>query len=69
MPKTKMELKDDEIVRFEVSKKDDGKLWILMVSADTPLSQDEFAASCLALGNDVLDGNVSWEDAEEIEGH
>ncbi len=60
---------DADDINFEVGRRDDGKLWTLAVTCKQGLSEKEFAASMIELGNDILEDKVSFEDADESDCH
>lgn len=65
----KKEPKDDAIVYHEISKRDDGRLWIVNVTCSDALSEDEFAMACISLGQDILEGKVDWDTGETSDQH
>lgn len=50
---------DDTEFTFELGQAEDGKTWVLKVSADEKISEQEFAACLLSLAEDMLKGEVS----------
>lgn len=58
---------DDAEIDFEVGHDADEKIWRVTVTCSEKLSEDEFAACIIDLGKDILEGAVSFEEADEIE--
>lgn len=67
MPKSKVEKSDDAQFDFEVGKDEDSKAWRLTITCgNEEISEQEFGAACISLGTDILEGIVSFDEAEEI---
>ncbi len=64
---TKDTAEDD--VSFEVGKRDDNTLWHVSVMCKGGISQDEFAAALISLGEDILKGKVDFDTAPDAVGH
>jgi hypothetical protein len=63
---------DEQEIAFEVGQKSDGKLWTVTVTCTEGLTEKEFAAAILSLANDIICGDVSFDnmpDAEAQEQH
>ena len=58
MKKTK---DDSAMFEFKIGKNPDGKEWGVMVSCEDGVSEEEFASALISLGEDILEGRVSYD--------
>lgn len=60
---------DKDDVHFEIAKGQDDRIWVLTITCKEGLDQDEFAAACILLGQDILEGKISVERGDEADAH
>lgn len=57
---------DEDPVTFEVGRSDDLTEWRLNVRCPSGLKEEEFAAALQSLSEDILNGSVSFDTAEDV---
>lgn len=57
---------DDTEFKYEVTQRNDKKLWSITVTCDEPMNEQEFAAAIVGLGSDILDGSMSFDTQPDV---